>query len=172
MGWYDVVHWIDAESSESCRTSFGTLARDLKLYLNSPAEQSLAKVIYSNLAKQRRKSLLIFDNITDPRNIQPWLPDETTGFTCHCDVLASSRSELDPLVWGEKTSLTKPEEDMRKLIRSFAGKPELPDEDCRLFIEAFDSSNLALLRHAVGRWRQGSPVSVEKFCQQVRVRNT
>ncbi|HEU5109460.1 MAG TPA: FxSxx-COOH system tetratricopeptide repeat protein, partial [Micromonosporaceae bacterium] len=91
---YDLVWWISAERSSEVRSSLTELARRLDLPTESVGAAVEAVLDALRRGEPYRRWLLIYDNVDDPAEIAPYLP-QGTGH-----VLLTSRN----VSWGRQAS--------------------------------------------------------------------
>ncbi|WP_377271670.1 FxSxx-COOH system tetratricopeptide repeat protein [Peterkaempfera sp. SMS 1(5)a] len=73
-GQYDLVWWIDAEQVDQISVSYSELAARRDIAKPDAGTEANARALLSHLAT-RDRWLLILDNVENPGQIEPWLPD-------------------------------------------------------------------------------------------------
>jgi hypothetical protein len=93
---YDVVAWIDCETSESTADGFHQLLSALRPRAGQfaallPAEEVRAQV-HLDLGQLPGRWLLIFDNVASPRAIESWIPSSGRGDVITCTLNAAENT--------------------------------------------------------------------------------
>lgn len=88
---YDLIWWIDAEQADFISTSLATLARQLGLPSDSVPEAARATREALRRGDPYNRWLLVFDNASDPQELEPYLPDLPSGGTGH--IVITSRNQ-------------------------------------------------------------------------------
>ncbi|MDF3146612.1 FxSxx-COOH system tetratricopeptide repeat protein [Streptomyces sp. T21Q-yed] len=73
-GQYDLVWWIDAEQTDQIPVHYTELADRLGIAVREAGAEHNARTLLAEL-RTRRGWLIILDNIEDPDQIEPWLPE-------------------------------------------------------------------------------------------------
>jgi tetratricopeptide (TPR) repeat protein len=97
---YELIWWLPAETPETLNSSYLALARamGLPVDLDDPA-RSIAAV--RRRLRENRRWLLIFDNAHDPRSIEQYLPEHSSGH-----ILITTRNDTDWGSLGEPRAVT------------------------------------------------------------------
>lgn len=92
---YQLVFWINAESFNHMRNSYYDIADRLAINTLGVRTRNLIKVIHKKLSEKYTNMLLVLDNVSDSKSIQPYLQElhkkSLAGGKLH--VLISSQSQ-------------------------------------------------------------------------------
>ena len=150
---YDLVWWINAESTEFIDEALAELARRLRL--PGTGESSTEDSVAVREALRRGEAghwLLIYDNATDPGLLRPFLPSGTSGH-----VLITSRNQA----WAQQAlplevDVFTRQESVEHLTRTVPGLEEPEAEEIADLV-----GHLPLAVESAGAWlaSTGHPVS-------------
>jgi hypothetical protein len=156
---YDLVWWINAESTEFIDEALADLARRLRLpgTGESITEDSLAVREALRLGQSGRW-LLIYDNATDPARLRPFLPSGTSGH-----VLITSRNQT----WAQQAvplevDVFTAEESVEHLTRTVPG---LGGQDALRIAELV--GHLPLAVESAGAWLASTGTPVQHYIGQL-----
>lgn len=80
---YDWIFWVDGETADSLLSSFRRIARFLHLTEAAGTSQASATQIrddvHGGLGQTPGRWAIIFDNVSQPREIEPWIPPAGRG---------------------------------------------------------------------------------------------
>jgi tetratricopeptide (TPR) repeat protein len=88
---YHVIWWVQTEEAATLAADYAALASELGLPEHDASEQEVVVNAVRRWLEQHGEWLLIFDNVTAPGEVQPYLPRAASGH-----VLITSRSQA----WG------------------------------------------------------------------------
>jgi MinD-like ATPase involved in chromosome partitioning or flagellar assembly len=156
---YDLVWWINAESTEFIDEALADLARRLRLpgTGESITEDSLAVREALRLG-QAGRWLLIYDNATDPTRLRPFLPSGTSG---HVLITSRNQTWAQQAVPLEVDVFTK-EESVEHLTRTVPG---LEAGDALRIAELVGRLPLAV--ESAGAWLASTGTPVQHYIGQL-----
>ena len=157
---YDLVWWINAESTEFIDEALAELARRLRLPGTGESSTDDSAAVREALRRgEAGHWLLIYDNATDPTLLKPFLPSGTSGH-----VLITSRDkawaqQAVPLEVDVFTAL----ESIEHLTRTVAG---LSDEDAARIADLV--GHLPLAVESAGAWLASTGHPVSQYIDRLR----
>ena len=154
---YDVVYWLNADSTENLEASL----RDLGNALNLQTEQSgpeHARAVVHELSRDKRRWLLIFDNADEPEMIRAYMPHGPGH------LLITSRN----LSWSDRAlpiqvDVFQRRESIEHLIQR---APAMGREDADRVAEQLADLPIAIA--AAGAWLAETGTPVEEYLHQIR----
>ena len=140
---YDAIYWVDAENDPALHISFTQILAHLSGADDDDAAADstwLRSRVHSLLARSAGRWLLVFDNCTEPRSAEPWIPHAGNGH-----VIVTSTDSAQPLGPGAKIGVgpMSPGEALTLLKRRLHVDWERTEEDHAL---------LTRLAGAMERW--------------------
>jgi MinD-like ATPase involved in chromosome partitioning or flagellar assembly len=157
---YDLVWWIDAESTEFIDEALAELAHRLRL--PGTGESSTEDSVTVREALRRGEAgrwLLIYDNATDPTQLRPFLPSGTSGH-----VLITSRNQA----WAQQAlplevDVFSEQESVEHLTRTVPG---LSDQDAGQIADLV--GHLPLAVESAGAWLASTGHPVSQYIDRLR----
>ena len=157
---YDLIWWINAESTEFIDEALAELARRLRLPGTGESSTDDSAAVREALRRgEPGHWLLIYDNATDPTLLKPFLPSGTSGH-----VLITSRDkawaqQAVPLEVDVFTQL----ESIEHLTRTVTG---LADEDAARIADLV--GHLPLAVESAGAWLASTGHPVSQYIERLR----
>lgn len=141
---YDAIWWLRAEDPQGLRSDYAALAPQLGL--PSAQDQSVTVVDVRRTLAQRERFLLVFDNATDARALEPYLPQGALR-----RVLITSRAQSWPNAQSEDIRLMDLEEATQFLIRSASQRQDSDSSEPDRAEALSDQSSARLIAELLGR---------------------
>jgi GNAT superfamily N-acetyltransferase len=112
---YDVIYWVDAENDPSLHLSFTRVLAHLTGEHDDAAADSawLRSRVHSLLARSAGRWLMVFDNCTEPRSAEQWIPRAGNGHVIVTSTDsaqstgAGAKVDVGPMSPGEAVTLLK-----------------------------------------------------------------
>jgi Tetratricopeptide repeat/NB-ARC domain len=137
---YDVVWWINSETTTLLGEQFADLAAELYCVSSGAPLDVTRRAVLMALRERGRRSLLIFDNVEKPEDIADWLP----GGECHV-VITSRASGWDELAIPVEVDVFSRAESIATLRRRL---PHLSKDDAGQVADAVGDLPLAIAQAA------------------------
>lgn len=157
---YDLVWWINAESTEFIDEALAELARRLRLPGTGESSTEDSAAVREALRRgEAGRWLLIYDNATDPTELRPFLPSGTSGH-----VLITSRNQA----WAQQAlplevDVFSEQESIEHLTRTVPG---LDDEDAGQIADLV--GHLPLAVESAGAWLASTGHPVSQYIERLR----
>jgi tetratricopeptide (TPR) repeat protein len=153
---YDVVWWIRSEEPTTLAADYAALAQKLDLPEKEATEQALVVAAVRDWLEHNTRWLLIFDNASEPKDLDPYRPRGNSGHTLITSRYAFWRGKAQPL---EVQELPR-DESVKFLVKRTGQK----DEDAaRKLAEALGDLPLAL-EHA-GAYIEATGISLADYLE-------
>ncbi|HEY0734282.1 MAG TPA: FxSxx-COOH system tetratricopeptide repeat protein [Herpetosiphonaceae bacterium] len=94
---YDVVWWIRSEQTATLAADYAALAQKLNLAEKDATEQALVVEAVRRWLDHNSRWLLIFDNVTEPKDLDPYRPHGSGGQILITSRYAAWRAKVQPL---------------------------------------------------------------------------
>lgn len=94
---YDVVWWVRSEQSATLAADYAGLAQKLKLPEKDATEQAVVVEAVRSWLDHNSRWLLIFDNVTEPQDLDPYRPQGSGGQILITSRYSAWRGKAQPL---------------------------------------------------------------------------
>lgn len=157
---YDLVWWINAESTEFIDEALAELARRLRLPGTGESSTEDSAAVREALRRgEVGRWLLIYDNATDPSQLKPFLPSGTSG---HVLITSRNQAWAQQAVPLEVDVFTEPES-IEHLTRTVPG---LEEADAAQIADLV--GHLPLAVESAGAWLSSTGHPVAQYIERLR----
>jgi len=157
---YDLVWWINAESTEFIDEALADLARRLRLPGTGESSTEDSAAVREALRRgEAGHWLLIYDNATDPALLKPFLPSGTSG---HVLITSRDKAWAQQAVPLEVDVFTRPES-VEHLTRTVPG---LDNQDAEQIADLV--GHLPLAVESAGAWLASTGHPVSQYIDRLR----